>query len=160
MPSRRILDLREDLRRLACQFISTANADSLIKDAGGEVFLSCTYRSGDEQNLEHAKGRTSKGVPCLCLRRMNPIGKCKRHPLGLTVTNAKAGESPHNCVDKSGKPASRAFDFAIRLPDGGCDWNATDALWKRAIAIGRDLGLDSGAAWGDSPHMQLKNWKA
>ena len=153
------MDLCVLLRPLACRFISNTNEDPTIKDAGGEVFLSCTYRSGAEQSVEYAKGRTSNGIPCMCGRKLNPIGKCWRHPLGLSVTNANAGQSPHNCVDKVGKPAARAFDFAIRLPGGGCDWDAKDALWRRCIAIGKELGLDSGAAWGDNPHMQLANWK-
>lgn len=138
MPSRQITDLCDELQPLACQFISIGNGDQLFKNAGAELFLTCTYRSGAEQNALYAQGRTKKGQ---------------------IVTKARAGQSPHNCLDKAGNPAAKAFDFAIRLPTGKLDWDATSPLWRRAIAIGQALGLESGQGWGDRPHFQLPDWK-
>lgn len=159
MPSRQITDLCETLQPTCVQFLALCNGDPVFVKAGAEVFITCTYRSGVEQDAEYAKGRTAAGVPCSCGGRSNRVGTCQKHPFGLTVTKAKAGESPHN-VTEGQKPAARAFDFAVRLSTGKADWDASDALWRRAIAIGKGLGMDSGSRFGDSPHMQLMNWKA
>jgi hypothetical protein len=160
MPSRLISYLDKRLQPLCERFLDECNNDGVFKDSNASVFITCTYRSNDEQDNEYAKGRTSAGVPCYCGKRLNKSGSCDKHPFGLTVTKAKAGESPHNCVDKNGLPASRAFDFAVKKNESGIlDWDSYDSLWVKAISIGIGLGLDSGSRFGDSPHMQLKDWK-
>ena len=159
MPSRQISDLCEEMQGKALLFLTDCNYDPVFKEAGARVFLTCTFRNGLEQNEEYAKGRTAPGVPCYCGGFLNRIGTCQKHPYGLSVTKAQAGQSPHGCLDKDGNPASKAYDFAIRLQEGSLDWNAKDPLWRRAIAIGQGLGLESGGSWGDNPHFQLPRWK-
>ena len=62
----------------------------------GEVFLTCTHRSNEEQTKLYAQGRTAPGK---------------------VVTNAKAGQSKHN------KKPSEAFDVAFRW-NGKTDWSS------------------------------------
>lgn len=138
MPSRQITDLCEELQPLAVQFLSRCNGDTTFQKGGFEAFISCTYRSNEEQNRLYAQGRTQPGK---------------------VVTKARGGQSPHNCVEAQ-KPAARAFDIAIRYRgSNNLLWDASSPLWRRAVAIGEGLGLESGSAWGDWPHFQLKNWK-
>ncbi len=136
MPSRLISDLHPDLQQVCKNFLAECMA------AGVKVGISCTYRSCEEQDGCYAQGRTKPGA---------------------IITNAQAGESPHNCTDPDGKPASRAFDFFVYAPDGvHLDWDSNDERWKKAISIGVYLGLVSGNTFKrlkDSPHMELPNWK-
>lgn len=135
MPSRSLDDLHPNMQPLAQQFLQKC------QDAGIDVFLTCTYRSGKEQDADYAKGRTAPGQ---------------------IITNAKGGQSAHNCTNENGSPAAKAFDFAIKDDDGRLDWDAHDADWQKAISIGKSLGLVSGGDWKsikDWPHMELKNWK-
>jgi len=156
--SRQISDLCEELQQKAAMFLAECNGNNLFIKEGAEVFLSHTYRTGEEQNELYERGRSTAGIQCLCGCKQNPIGTCPKHPFGLTVTKAKAGQSPHNCKDKDGKPASKAFDFAIRLRDRSLDWTGTSRLWAKAIVLGQALGLQSGIRFGDSPHFQLYGW--
>lgn len=135
MTDRFLLHLDPRLQGKCSQFIAQCEA------AGVDVFLTETYRSEEDQNADYAKGRTTPG----------PI-----------VTNARYGESPHNCVDVQGNPAARAFDFGIKKNDGTLDWDAGDPAWQAAIEIGATLGLTSGSTFHtlrDSPHFELADWK-
>ena len=135
MTDKSLADLDPSLQPLAQQFIDTCHA------GGINVFLTETYRSSAEQDADYAKGRSAPG--------------------GI-ITNARGGQSPHNCVLDDGTPASKAFDFAITGENGKLDWNATDSSWQKAISIGESLGLISGSTWHsikDNPHMELPNWK-
>lgn len=132
MASRDINLLHPKLIPLCLLFLSTCRAADI------DIFLTCTYRSNEEQDADYAKGRTTPGN---------------------IVTNAKGGESMHNFTLPDGTPASKAFDFAIKNRDGSVDWNASDPAWHKAIAIGIDLGLTSGSQWKslkDNPHFELK----
>lgn len=129
MASRKITDLHPNLQPLCQKFLDLCHAENI------DAFITCTYRSDTEQNADYAKGRTAPGK---------------------IVTNARAGQSKHNfTID--GKPASKAFDFAI-LEIGGVNWNPQSKPWKRAIEIGESLGLTSGSRWKslkDYPHFEL-----
>ena len=139
MPSRQISDLCERLQPIAVQFLALCNGDATFRAAGVEAFISCTYRSNEEQDRVYAQGRTEPGK---------------------TVTNAKGGQSPHNCT-QDGLPASRAFDIALRyVGSNNLLWDAHSPVWRRAVAIGEGLGLESGSRWSDWPHFQIRNWKA
>lgn len=61
-----------------------------------QPFITCTYRSNDEQNELYALGRTKKGK---------------------IVTNAKAGQSKHNSYP------SKAFDIAFIGLDKKLNWS-------------------------------------
>ena len=136
MASRSLDDLDPRLRPLAVRFIAGCHL------AGVSVFLTQTWRSDAEQDADYAQGRTRPGE---------------------IITDARGGESPHNCVLPAGRPGARAFDFAIRVPGGSLDWDASDARWRRAIQEGESLGLVSGSTFHsikDAPHFELPDWRA
>jgi len=96
-------------------------------------FLTYTHRSDSEQNSLYEIGRTKPGK---------------------IVTNAKAGQSPHNYNP------SFAFDIAFITVDKKVTWNAK--YFKMfADCIKSDV-VSWGGAWTsfkDAPHFELKNWK-
>lgn len=76
------------------------------------------------------------------------------------LSNASAGESPHNVCDASGTPASCAFDFGI-FDNGTYITDGSDERYNQAGQIGKHLGL----CWGgdfhsifDPDHLELPNW--
>jgi len=77
------------------------------------------------------------------------------------LSNAAAGQSPHNYVDAQGNPASRAFDFAIFDDDGKYITDGTDPRYRQAGEIGKKMGLVYGGDWQkpDWDHLELANWK-
>lgn len=130
MASRDIHDLHPDLQPLCREFIARAHAEKIY------VFLTCTYRSNQEQDEAYAKGRYTPGK---------------------IITNARAGQSKHNTT-KDGLPAAQAFDVAISNPTGACDWDTTHPCWHRIGEIGKELGL----VWGgdfkikDFAHFEME----
>lgn len=134
MATRNIADLDPRLQPLAHQFLVQCLAEGL------NVFLTCCYRSDAEQDADYAQGRTKPGK---------------------IITNARAGQSPHNYCTPDGKPAARGFDFALKTQEGSLDWDGTDEQWTRAIHIGESLGLSAGADFKikDYAHMELPDWK-
>ena len=93
MPSRELKDLDSKL----------VNAYNLAKGIYAnrypnepQPFITCTYRSNEEQTQLYALGRTVKGK---------------------IVTNAKAGQSKHNSLP------SKAFDIAFIGLDKKLNWN-------------------------------------
>lgn len=135
MSDRNLQDLDPILQTLCQQFLEGCLAEGLT------IFITQTYRSSEEQDADYAKGRTEDGH---------------------IITNARGGESPHNCVLEDNTPAARAFDFAIKQNNGTVDWHASDPSWEKAISIGTRLGLVSGSTWHsikDNPHMELPNWR-
>lgn len=110
-------------------------------DAQIDYIVTCTYRSEDEQTKLYAQGRTAPGN---------------------VVTNAKAGESAHNCEDPNGNPAARAFDI-VPMVNGKPDWDGTHPVWEQAGKIGEGVGLEWAGRWKsfkEKPHFQLPNWRA
>ncbi len=99
--------------------------------------LTQTTRSETDQEHDYSKGRTVKG---------------------LIVTNAKAGQSPHNYFPAMG------FDMAFIGINGKPDWNPvhfknfsniiktfeTKILW----------GGDYPGKFKDAPHFEIRNWKS
>lgn len=136
MASRLISDCDPQLQPIAEQFILTCNADPVFTNAEATVFIDCTYRSNEEQADDYAKGRTAPGA---------------------IITDLGPGKSAHNATLADGTPAARAFDFAILLADRQLDWTPSDALWQRAIQIGKQLGLVSllHTNLGDGDHLEL-----
>lgn len=138
MASRNIQDLAKPLQPLASSFINTANALLLKRGLNTSVFITCTWRSNEEQAKLYEIGRTVKG---------------------RKVTNAKPGESKHNCIDpKTKKPAAEAFDIAI-LVNGKLDWNLESDIWQLVGKLGEELGLEWAGRWErfrEGPHFQLR----
>lgn len=78
------------------------------------------------------------------------------------LSNASAGKSPHNCCDVNGKPASKAFDFAVFDADASYVTNGSDSRYRKAGEIGKSLGLTWGGdfhSFKDFDHLELSNWK-
>lgn len=97
-------------------------------------FLVATYRPDEDQNAAYAIGRTLPG---------------KR------ITNAKAGQSPHNYQP------SYAFDVAFKDKANKLDYSTL--LFQRFAAL---VALVPGITWGgvwktlpDRPHFEITNWK-
>lgn len=107
--------------------------------AGLKVRIIVTWRSATDQNDAKMKG----------------------------LSNASAGNSPHNCVDANGHPASRAFDFASYESDGTYITDGTDPSYAYAGSIAMNLGLTWGGNWTidrdgcgpDFDHIEMTLWK-
>lgn len=99
------------------------------------VFITCAYRSNEEQNILYAQGRTAEGH---------------------IVTNAKAGESPHNYVP------SQAFDMAFKDEHNNVSWEPS--LYQLFATIINSF--NPFIVWGggfrsikDRPHFETNDWK-
>jgi peptidoglycan L-alanyl-D-glutamate endopeptidase CwlK len=95
-----------------------------------QPFITCTYRSGEEQNkLYNSKPK---------------------------VTNAKAGQSPHNYNP------SFAFDIGFIGANKQMDWNIKlFTNFANCVKSVSDV-VEHGGDWlkfKDAPHFELKNWK-
>jgi peptidoglycan L-alanyl-D-glutamate endopeptidase CwlK len=139
MASRKLQDLCPYMRNLAEQFVARC------ADRGIRVLITQTWRSPKEQDDLYAQGRTMPGKK---------------------VTNAKAGQSAHNCLMPDGLPGSRAFDFAIYKSNSSViDWtpfDTDDDRWHEAIEIGKKLGLVSGSTFhgiADTCHFEQPGWR-
>ena len=142
MPSRDPSDLDPLMQAILPGFIEACS------QAGHPVTVYCTYRSDDEQTFEYSKGRTFPGP-----------GTTESAPLGHTVTQAQAGQSPHNCR-RGGAPASLAWDCG---PAVGRTiwWDAPPTVWLKIGEIGEGMGLEWGGRFPkyDGPHFQASDWK-
>ncbi|WP_416242525.1 M15 family metallopeptidase [Azospira sp. APE16] len=134
MPNRKIEDLDSRLQPLCVSFLAAC------KEAGINVFVSCTYRSSEEQNELYAQGRTKPGS---------------------IVTRARGGQSKHNATDGAGKPASLAFDIAIQSnTKKGLEWDVNSSEWRTLANVAAKFkkSLEWGGDWKfkDYPHFQLR----
>jgi hypothetical protein len=114
-------------------------------------------RDMDEQTELFAMGRTKLGVACGCPGNP-PAGKCKRHPLGASVTRARAGQSAHNY--------GCATDWAI-FENGKFYWPSAESIvWKEFEQAVYKAGLKWGGDFNgpenpapnaivDCPHAEL-----
>ena len=113
------------------------------KKIGIDARVICGYRTDEEQNNLHKQGRDEDG---------NIINKKE------VVTNAKAGQSPHN---PAGLNQSLAVDIAI-YENGKINWNSPD--YQKVGKIGQDNGLKWGGEFtspkGDFGHFEVKDWKS
>lgn len=128
MASRNVNDLSPRMQELYKSFEAAMAAAEI------DYILTCTYRSNDEQQRLYNQGRTTKG----------PV-----------VTNAKPGQSKHNCMDR-GKPAAQAFDICI-MKDGKLDWDVKNPDWRKAGELGKGVGLEWAGDWKsfkEYPHFQ------
>lgn len=94
-----------------------------------QPFITCTFRSDEEQEK---------------LFRKRP-----------KVTNARAGQSPHNY-----KP-SYAFDIAFIGLNKQLDWSNKHFANFATIIKAIEPQVEWGGDWAkfkDAPHFQLKNW--
>lgn len=112
---------------------------ALCNTKGIDARITITWRSAGEQNAAQAAG----------------------------LSNACAGESPHNVCTIDGQPCSRAFDFAVFADDGSYVKDGNDPRYTQAGEIGESLGLFWGGRWTeekdhcepDFDHLQLADWR-
>jgi peptidoglycan L-alanyl-D-glutamate endopeptidase CwlK len=94
-----------------------------------QPFITCVYRSNEEQEKLYAQGRTTKGK---------------------IVTNAKAGQSKHN------KLPSEAFDIGFITLDKKLSWDSK--LFKNFANIIKQKGIKWGGDFKsipDAPHFEI-----
>ena len=135
-------ELRRRLRKLAI-LCEANNLPALIVVQG--------LRLWSQQDALWAKGRTVPGEPCRHNGVVRPVGQCNVHPLGLTVTKARGGQSAHN------------FGYAgdctpddPNLPGFQPDWNDAHPAWGALLKLAKQCGLAEGAEWRsfpDKPHF-------
>lgn len=110
--------------------------------------ISQALRSWSQQDTLWNRGRTTPGAPCEHDGLFRPVGMCPEHPLGLTVTNAKGGQSMHNF--------GLAVDVFAEDCQGRPDWNVSHPAWQRILALAPVVKLAEGAVWRtfpDDPHL-------
>lgn len=113
-----------------CEKAATAARAALSECnvAGMAVLVTCTYRSGKEQDELYAQGRSKPG----------PI-----------VTNAKAGQSFHQY--------RVALDLYPN-PNGKPDFSGKHPWWPKIAAIFKKHGFEWGYEWPrfkEMPHFQM-----
>jgi peptidoglycan L-alanyl-D-glutamate endopeptidase CwlK len=150
--SRSLIDLHPEVRWRAEKVLEAASEISI------PILIYFTLRSFAEQQALYDQGRKTPGIRCRHDGKTWEIGTCYRHPLGLPVTWAQAGESYHNY--------GVAFDFCIDPPGPGVSWEIAIDLNRDRISdytqvgeLGESLGLQWGGRWPepkkDRPHFQL-----
>lgn len=84
----------------------------------------------------------------------SPEDQQKAYDAGLS--NAKPGQGKHECM-LDGKPASRAFDFALDDENGQYIKDGTDDWYADFGAIAKKMGLRWGGDWGkpDYDHVEM-----
>lgn len=125
-------ELHSDMRPRVDAWRGDLHAEGLHEN------IYCTLRSGFDQAKLYAIGRTVPGKDVTDLR-----------PMGKIVTNAKAGDSPHQY--------GLAIDWFL-IVHGKADWTGTGREWDRAIELGAKHGLISLRPF-ESDHLQHEDWK-
>ena len=143
-------DLEATTRAMAMDFLERWKAAALPP-----IKLTQTLRSFDEQQHLYAMGRQIPGVPCHHEDGERPVGTCKQHPLGGTVTNAKPGQSAHNW----GCAIDVAFVGADPYPNDPALWNKVGELMEASgLSWGGPRGVGDKFTW-DRPHGENPRWR-
>lgn len=133
MSSRSLNDLRPSFRAKAEAWLADCKAE------GYDILVTCTLRSGFEQDSLYAIGRTVVGADAIPVIR----------PMGRKVTNAQAGQSAHQY--------GLALDYCP-LVAGKPDWSGTSPAWNRTIELAEKHGLQSLRPM-ESAHLQDPLWR-
>ena len=123
----RIDEMAAFLREPVREFIAAVQ-----KDTGYQLFVVFTWRSSAKQSALYQQGREFKredGIWVVVNR-------------DAVVTDAPAGQSPHNVVTKEGAPASVAIDTVPIVAGGQLLWGLSREMWKPIWAIAWKFGLD------------------
>ena len=106
-------------------------AEQALAECKGQrinTLVTCTFRSGAEQNVLYAQGRTTPGK---------------------IVTRAKAGQSFHQY--------RVALDLYVVVA-GKIDWSGTNSQWKTMAEIFKKHGFEWAGDWKrfrELPHFQM-----
>jgi len=128
MSSRKIEDLHQIFQPMVRSLIE--QGQQAIASTGWTFFITDGFRSFIEQTELYARGRTKPGK---------------------IVTNALAGQSPHNY--------GLAVDCAFQK-SGNLSYDPT--LYAKIYPIARTLGFELGADWvgfTDKPHFEHPQWE-
>lgn len=109
---------------------------------GWNLILTCTHRSPEEQFELYKKGRRQVGDDWA----IADAGQVVTYKDGLK------SKSEHNVY-----PA-RAFDVAIKKPDGSLTWDLKEQAWQELPLMVKELKLVSGGSWvrfKDFPHVEV-----
>ena len=129
MPSRRVEDLNQVFQPMVRSLLE--QGQKAISSTLWTLFITDGYRSLEEQTKLYNQGRTTPGN---------------------IVTNAKAGQSPHN--------HGLAIDVAFQR-DGMLSYSPD--LYKKVYPIAKALGFELGAEWSgfvDRPHLEHPKWES
>jgi len=125
-----------DLNEILSDAYSKACAEYLKQYPNdSQPFITCTFRSNDEQDTLYQQGRGLKGK---------------------IITNARAGESPHNYNP------SAAFDIAFITVAKKLDWSAKNFKNFADIIVRIQPLVEWGGSFKsipNAPHYQLKDWR-
>jgi peptidoglycan LD-endopeptidase CwlK len=110
---------------------------------GWGMILTCTHRSVEEQADLFKKGR-----------RLLGDGRWVVSDPAIRLTNI---DGKHVLSEHNYSPA-RAFDVALKMPDGRLCWEYGTPQWQAIPEIATAVGLESGGAWKtfkDYPHFHI-----
>lgn len=131
---------KDDLHRDLVEAYEYAEAKFLsLHPLWAKPILTQTHRPNEIQDEYYKVGRTTGNK-------------------GVTITNAKGGQSPHNYL-----PAL-AFDVAFKAGKG-LDWSESNFIEFARIILEKYSdtivwgGFFKSMKGGDKPHFELKNWK-
>ncbi|MCX7902642.1 MAG: M15 family metallopeptidase [Burkholderiaceae bacterium] len=133
MASRALDDLAPDVAHMARLMLGECAKRGL------DVIVICTWRSAAEQAYLWESGRSRPG----------PI-----------LTNARPGQSLHNCIEGA-RRAARAFDV-VPMRAGRPVWGTAGddlKLWQAVGRCGLDVGLEWAGEWEkmrEFPHFQKR----
>lgn len=125
MADRNLNDLHPIVRDKAEQALAECKAKGI------DVLVTCTLRTGEEQNQLFAQGRTEPG---------------------RVITNARAGQSMHQY--------GCALDI-YPVIGGKPDFTGTRPEWHVIAGIFKSLGFEWGFDWPrfkEMPHFQFTGW--
>lgn len=126
---------KKDLHpKLVAAYDWTCNKYKELYPSDPQPFLTCTFRSNEEQTSLYALGRTQKGK---------------------IVTNAQAGQSPHNFNP------SFAFDIGFITLAKQLTWDRKYFKKFADLITAQFPVVEAGIGWRfvDPPHFELKEWK-
>lgn len=122
-------DIKDAVQKLQIAYEAAKKEYQALYPTAPQPFLTCVFRSNEEQAQLYAQGRTTKGK---------------------VVTNAKAGQSKHN------KIPSEAFDIGFITLDKKLSWDSKH--FKNFASIIKPKGVKWGGNFvnfKDFPHFEI-----
>jgi peptidoglycan L-alanyl-D-glutamate endopeptidase CwlK len=141
MATRSLTALHPTVHRLCNRHITAC------QQSGIDLLVTCTLRSGDEQNALYAQGRQPLDV-VNGLRTVLGLAPITEKENSRTVTDARGGYSFHQY--------GLAYDV-VPLESGKPAWDEHAGIWSRVGAIGEQCGLEWAGKWvhrTEYPHFQ------
>ena len=126
--------------------VLAARIKMLVARVSEPIGVTQGLRTNQEQAALYAQGRM--GLDAVNqLRRSAGMAPIDSQENLSKVTNAEAGYSWHEY--------GLAVDVVPFESSGQADWNESHPIWQEIVIAGTELGLTSGEAWHDMPHLQI-----